>query len=164
MIDLEIELRYARAAIWEVAKMGGEYPKLVLQYIGWFAPVNDKLSFEQIYAHLIQVSEIWNDCTAEQWQCAIKQMLIDKQAGSLKMPLTDHLILEDYLALFTDSQRQPENNTDPVSVYPTHAQLTTKPKPPTLPTAEQKANAHQVLQQLSQMCSSKGNRKLYSPT
>lgn len=56
MTDLEIELRYARAAIWEVAKMGGEYLKLMLQYIGWFAPVNDKLSFEQIYAHLIQNS------------------------------------------------------------------------------------------------------------
>lgn len=42
--DPETELRHARAAIWLVAQMGGENVKLAMQYIGWFAPQNDKLS------------------------------------------------------------------------------------------------------------------------
>jgi len=50
--ELEQELRYARSAIWTVAQMGGESAKLLMQYIGWFAPEGGKLSFAEIAAHL----------------------------------------------------------------------------------------------------------------
>ena len=109
--ELEQELRYARSAIWTVAQMGGESAKLLMQYIGWFAPPNGKLSFAEIAAHLAAVQAMFNDSTAAQWQAALRQMLADKVAGSLKTPLTDHLELEDYLAAARAQQahRQPEN-------------------------------------------------------
>ena len=108
---LEQELRYARSAIWTVAQMGGESAKLLMQYIGWFAPPNGKLSFEQIAAHLAAVQAMFNDSTAAEWKAALRQMLADKVSGSLKMPLTNHLPLEDYLtaARAQQAHRQPEN-------------------------------------------------------
>lgn len=147
----ETELRYARAVIWQVAQLGGESTKLAMQYIGWFAPINDKMSFEQIYEHLLQINEIWTDCTAEQWQAAIKQMLADKVSGSLKTPLTDHTLLEDYLALVQDSEKQPET---PKSAYPANTRLTPKPDPPPITpyTPEQKARAAERLQQMRGLC------------
>ena len=109
--ELETELRYARIAIWTVAQMGGESAKLLMQYIGWFAPPNGKLSFGEIYQHLCAVQAMFNDSTATQWQAALRQMLADKATGSLKTPLTDHLALEDYLAAARAQQDdgQPEN-------------------------------------------------------
>ena len=109
--ELETELRYARSAIWTVAQMGGESAKLLMQYIGWFAPPDGKLSFEQIAAHLAAVQAMFNDSTAAEWKAALRQMLADKVSGSLKMPLTNHLPLEDYLtaARAQQAHRQPEN-------------------------------------------------------
>ena len=73
--ELETELRYARSAIWTVAQMGGESAKLLMQYIGWFAPPNGKLSFAEIAAHLAAVQAMFNDSTAAEWQSALRQML-----------------------------------------------------------------------------------------
>ena len=159
-MNAETELRYARAAIWQVARLGGESTKLAMQYIGWFAPINDKMSFEHIYAHLLQINEIWTNCTAEQWQAAIRKMLDNKASGSLKMPLTDHALLEDYLALVQDSERQPENDK-PTSAYPSDARLSPKPEMPPFvpPTAEQKAQAAERLQAMKQTCSR--TRRIY---
>ena len=108
--ELEQELRYARSAIWTVAQMGGESATLLMQYIGWFAPPNGKLSFAEIAAHLAAVQAMFNDSTAAEWQSALQQMLADKVSGSLKTPLTDHLALEDYLAAASHARDgQPEN-------------------------------------------------------
>ena len=82
--ELEQELRYARSAIWTVAQMGGESAKLLMQYIGWFAPEGGKLSFAEIAAHLAAVQAMFNDSTAAEWQSALQQMLADKVSGSLK--------------------------------------------------------------------------------
>ncbi|MDK4527235.1 hypothetical protein QG034_10360 [Kingella kingae] len=156
--DPETELRHARAAIWLVAQMGGENVKLAMQYIGWFVPQNDKLSFEQVHTYLAQIQTIWNDSTSEQWQSAIKQMLADKVSGSLKMPLNDHLALEDYLARF--SPTQPENDK-PTNAYPSDSRLSPKPEIPPFvpPTAEQKAQAAERLQAMKQTCSR--TRRIY---
>lgn len=168
--DLASELRYARSAIWMVAQMGGEHTTLLMQYIGWFAPPNGKLSFGEIYQHLCAVQAMFNDSTAAQWQAALRQMLADKVAGSLKTPLTNHLALEDYLAAASDGQ--PENETTwhaapaptsqtpsppphAASSYPEGTRLMPKPDPPPAaapPSAEQKARAHKLCQQMQQAC------------
>nr|DAX46223.1 MAG TPA: Forkhead domain [Caudoviricetes sp.] len=171
--DLASELRYARSAIWMVAQMGGEHTTLLMQYIGWFAPPNGKLSFGEIYQHLTAVQAMFNDSTAAQWQAALRQMLTDKVAGSLKMPLSDHLTLEDYLAAASMAgDGQPENEatwheaSEPIpqtpsspphaaSSYPEGTRLMPKPDPPPAaapPSAEQKARAHKLCQQMQQAC------------
>jgi len=170
--ELEQELRYARSAIWTVAQMGGESAKLLMQYIGWFAPPNGKLSFAEIVALLAAVQAMFNDSTAEQWQAALRQMLADKVSGSLKTPLTDHLALEDYLAAASHARDgQPENNggnqehaaSAAQSVNPNHSagsypegtRLVPKSEPPSAaapPSAEQKARAHKLCQQMQQAC------------
>ena len=170
--ELETELRYARSAIWTVAQMGGESAKLLMQYIGWFAPSNGKLSFAEIVAHLAAVQARFNDSTAEQWQAALRQMLADKVSGSLKTPLTDHLALEDYLAAASHARdEQPENNggnqehaaSAAQSVNPNHSagsypegtRLVPKSEAPPAaapPSAEQKARAHELCQKLQQAC------------
>lgn len=170
--DLASELRYARSTIWTVAQMGGESAKLLMQYIGWFAPPNGKLSFAEIAAHLAAVQAMFNDSTAAQWQAALRQMLADKVAGSLKTPLTDHLALEDYLtaARAQQAHRQPENtfeadaaNPPPApavrSSYPDGTQLIPKPTPPPAgkaPSAEQKARAHELCLAMKQACRARG--------
>lgn len=166
--ELEHELRYARSAIWTVAQMGGESAKLLMQYIGWFAPPNGKLSFEQIAAHLAAVQAMFNDSTAAEWQAAIRQMLADKVSGCLKTPLTSHLALEDYLTAARAQQvnRQPENEFEAdapspspapavKSSYPNGTQLIPKPTPPPAgkaPSAEQKAKAHELCLAMKQAC------------
>ena len=170
--ELETELRYARSAIWTVAQMGGESAKLLMQYIGWFAPPNGKLSFAEIAAHLAAVQAMFNDSTAAQWQAALRQMLADKVAGSLKTPLSDHLALEDYLttARAQQAHRQPENafeadapSLSPApavkSSYPDGTQLIPKPTPPPAgkaPSAEQKAKAHELCLAMKQACRARG--------
>ena len=170
--ELEQELRYARSAIWTVAQMGGESAKLLMQYIGWFAPPNGKLSFAEIAAHLAAVQAMFNDSTAQEWQTALRQMLADKVSGSLKTPLTDHLALEDYLAAARAQQDdgQPENtfeadapNPPPAptirSSYPDGTQLIPKPTPPPAaapPSAAQKAKAHELCLAMKQACRTRG--------
>lgn len=166
--DLASELRYARSAIWTVAQMGGESAKLLMQYIGWFALPNGKLSFGEIYQHLCAVQAMFNDSTATQWQAALRQMLADKVAGSLKTPLTDHLALEDYLAAASHARDgQPENSgsehaasaaqgaNHSAGSYPEGTRLVPKSEPPPAaapPSAEQKARAHKLCQQMQQAC------------
>ena len=166
--ELETELRYARSAIWTVAQMGGASATLLMQYIGWFAPPNGKLSFAEIVAHLAAVQAMFNDSTATQWQAALRQMLADKAAGSLKTPLTDHLALEDYLAAASHARDgQPENDGSGHAAsavqganhcagsYPEGTRLMPKPDPPPAaapPSAEQKARAHKLCQQMQQAC------------
>ena len=160
--ELEQELRYARSAIWTVAQMGGESAKLLMQYIGWFAPEGGKLSFAEIAAHLAAVQAMFNDSTAAEWQSALQQMLADKVSGSLKTPLTDHLALEDYLAAASHARDgQPENNggnqehAASAGSYPEGTRLVPKSEPPSAaapPSAEQKARAHKLCQQMQQAC------------
>ena len=170
--ELEQELRYARSAIWTVAQMGGESAKLLMQYIGWFAPEGGKLSFAEIAAHLAAVQAMFNDSTAAEWQSALRQMLADKVSGSLKTPLTSHLALEDYLttARAQQAHRQPENafkanaaSPSPApavrSSYPDGTQLIPKPTPPPAgkaPSAEQKAKAHELCLAMKQACRTRG--------
>lgn len=170
--DLASELRYARSAIWTVAQMGGASATLLMQYIGWFAPPNGKLSFAEIYQHLCAVQAMFNDSTAAQWQAALRQMLADKVAGCLKTPLTSHLALEDYLtaARAQQAHRQPENafeadapNPPPApavkSSYPDGTQLIPKPTPPPAaapPSAAQKAKAHELCLAMKQACRARG--------
>lgn len=176
--ELEQELRYARSAIWTVAQMGGESAKLLMQYIGWFAPPNGKLSFAEIAAHLAAVQAMFNDSTAAEWQTALRQMLADKVAGSLKTPLTNHLALEDYLAAARASlagasdgaDGQPENQFEadvpspspaPAvnSSYPDGTQLVPTPTPPPAaapPSMEQKARAHELCLAMKQACRARG--------
>lgn len=182
--ELEQELRYARSAIWTVAQMGGESAKLLMQYIGWFAPPNGKLSFGEIYQHLCAVQAMFNDSTAAQWQSAIRQMLADKVSGSLKTPLSDHLALEDYLAAASAvGDGQPENEatwheaSEPIpqtpsspphaaSSYPAGTRLVPKSEPPPAaapPSAEQKAKAHELCQKLQQACNRAALGSLKAP-
>lgn len=172
--DLAGELRHARSAIWTVAQMGGASATLLMQYIGWFAPTNGKLRFAEIAAHLAAVQAMFNDSTAAEWQTALRQMLADKVAGSLKTPLTNHLALEDYLAAARASlagasdgaDGQPETSIShhadvpnppdrPASSYPAGTLLIPKPAPPPAsqpPSAAQKAKAHELCQAMKQAC------------
>ena len=88
------ELQQARAAIWELAKFGGQNTQLAMRYVGLFAPINDKLPFDEIYRLLREINGICLDCSAGDWQKAVQKLLSDKVSGSLKPlqnPKTIHL-------------------------------------------------------------------------
>ena len=80
------ELQQARAAIWELAKFGGQNTQLAMRYVGLFAPINDKLPFDEIYRLLREINGICLDCSAGDWQKAVQKLLSDKVSGSLKVP------------------------------------------------------------------------------
>lgn len=130
------ELQQARAAIWELAKFGGQSTQLAMRYIGLFAPVNDKLPFEQIYRLLCEINGICLDCSAEHWQKAVQSMLDDKISGSLKTPLQSHdILLERLAALGSDFFGDDDEPTAP-SIPPKSPD---PPRPYTKPTEQQKA-------------------------
>lgn len=116
------ELQQARAAIWELAKFGGQNTQLAMRYIGLFAPVNDKLPFEQIYRLLCEINNICLDCPAEHWQKAVQSILDDKVSGSLKTPLINHDILLERLVetndFFGDDDEPIKPNIPPKSPDP----------------------------------------------
>lgn len=148
------ELQQARAALWQLACLGGENTQLAMRYIGLFAPINDKLSFEQIDNLLKDLTDVLHDYTHEAWQSSIKTLLAQKISGSLAVPLKDHDALLNLLADITDAQRLSESEAPITSAYPANMQLIPKPEQPKAkpPTAEQKAKAAQRCQQLKQMC------------
>lgn len=148
------ELQQARAALWQLACLGGENTQLAMRYIGLFAPINDKISFEQIYNLLQDLTGVFQDYTNEAWQSAVKTLLAQKISGSLAVPLKDHDALLNLLADIADAQRLSESEAPITSTYPANTQLTPKPEQPkaTPPTAEQKAKAAQYVNQMHQVC------------
>lgn len=166
------ELQLARATLWKLAQLGGTHTQLAMRYIGLFAPINGKLEFEQIYQLLEDLTGIWHDCTAQEWQNACEKLLAEKISGSLKVPLQNHERLMELLDIYHDQQRQPENeaglckpqcpeNETPPSAYPSNTRLTPKPEPPPYvpPTAEQKAQASVMLQAMKQICNRASKRQ-----
>lgn len=142
------ELQQARAAIWELAKFGGQNTQLAMRYIGLFAPVNDKLPFEQIYRLLCEINDICLDCPAEHWQKAVQSMLDDKVSGSLKIPLQNHDILLERLVALDSDFFGDDNDVKQTSPVPMQ-----QPKPPpkpkyTPPTEQQKAHAASCVQNM----------------
>lgn len=139
------ELQQARAAIWELAKLGGENTQLAMRYVGLFAPVNNKLEFADVYRLLREINGICLDCSAEHWQKAVQSILDDKVSGSLKMPLQDHEILQERLAdLNADFFGDDDEPTAP-SIPPK------SPDPPpkyTPPSEQQKAHAANHMQNM----------------
>lgn len=132
------ELQQARAAIWELAKFGGQSTQLAMRYIGLFAPVNDKLEFADVYRLLREINGICLDCSAEHWQKAVQSVLDDKVSGSLKTPLQSHdILLERLAALGSDFFGDDDEPTAP-SIPPKSPD---PPRPYTKPTEQQKAKA-----------------------
>lgn len=140
-----LELQQARAAIWELAKFGGQSTQLAMRYIGLFVPVNDKLPFEQIYRLLCEINGICLDCSAEHWQKAVQSMLDDKISGSLKTPLQSHdILLERLAALGSDFFGDDDEPTAP-SIPPKSPD---PPKKYTPPTEQQKVQAASYVQNM----------------
>lgn len=101
------DLQLARAALWELAQLGGKHTQLAMRYIGLFAPINGKLEFEQIYRLLKDLRGIWHDYTTEDWQNACEKLLAEKITGSLKVPLQNHERLMELLETQADAHRLP---------------------------------------------------------
>lgn len=140
-----IDLQHARAAIWELAKLGGQNTQLAMRYIGLFAPVNDKLLFDDIYRLLREINGICLDCPAEHWQKAVQSILDDKVSGSLNIPLKSHdILLERLVALDNDFFGDDEETHIAPSVPP----KSPDPPPHTPRTEQQKAHAASHVQNM----------------
>lgn len=150
----ETELKFAKRAIAQIAQMGGEHTRLLLEYIKLFSCKEAPLTLEQTYGILMEVDEFWKTYPADVWQKAVNTLLAQQRAGSLHTPLTNHNALIDEMELLADFERDDEPSK------PIHQ--ATKPDPPTQfipPTAEQKAQAAQYLQVMKQTCTRQ--RKVY---
>lgn len=141
-----IPLQHARASLWELAKLGGQNTQLAMRYIGLFAPVNDKLSFEEIYRLLCEINGIWQDCPSENWQKAVQSVLNDKIADKLTIPLKNHDILLGYLADLDDLK----DNEDEEHIIPSTPPKTPDPPPNKIRTEEEKAFGKQCIEQMQQ--------------
>ena len=153
------ELQQARAAIWELAKFGGQNTQLAMRYVSLFAPINDKLPFDEFYRLLREINGICLDCSAGDWQKAVQKLLSDKVSGSLKTPLDSHDLLLEGLEIVQSFQNtESESTTETAPIVAPSAVAREPPEPFISPSPEQKQARHE----LNQSMIKKLNCKIFS--
>lgn len=135
----ETELKFAKKAIAQIAQMGGEHTRLLLEYIKLFSCKEAPLTLAQTFDILVEVDEFWKTYPTDVWQKAVGKLLVQQRSGSLKTPLPNHDLLIDEMELladFDDSDTPPQiKSPDP-------------PKKYTPPTERQKAQAAHHIQNM----------------
>ena len=61
----ETELKFAKRAIAQIAQMGGEHTRLLLEYIKLFSSKDKPLSLEETFEILVETANFWADYPAE---------------------------------------------------------------------------------------------------
>lgn len=127
----ETELKFAKRAIAQIAQMGGEHTRLLLEYIKLFSCKEAPLTLEQTYGILMEVDEFWKIYPAEAWQIAVQQLL--EQRDILKTPFQDHKLLIDMMELIVNFENGDDNWTSIVNAIDPNSEdlpINTAPPPP----------------------------------
>lgn len=99
----------ARDAVLAVIAIGGELPKLAVQYIGLFRPAKTSLTWARtakllndilpdIRRGAITRERVEYPAPAEAWLYGFRELLARRNAGGLKLPLKSHGYLYEVLA------------------------------------------------------------------
>lgn len=99
----------ARAAVLAVIAIGGELPKLAVQYIGLFRPAKTSLTWARtakllndilpdIRRGAITRERVEYPAPAEAWLYGFRELLARRNAGGLKLPLKSHGYLYEVIA------------------------------------------------------------------
>ena len=99
----------ARNAVLAVIAIGGELPKLAVQYIGLFRPAKTSLTWARtakllndilpdIRRGAITRERVEYPAPAEAWLYGFRELLARRNAGGLKLPLKSHGYLYEVIA------------------------------------------------------------------
>lgn len=99
----------ARDAVLAVIAIGGELPKLAVQYIGLFRPAKTSLTWARtakllhdilpdIQRGAITRERVEYPAPAEAWLYGFRELLARRNAGGLKLPLKSHGYLYEVIA------------------------------------------------------------------
>lgn len=99
----------ARDAVLAVIAIGGELPKLAVQYIGLFRPAKTSLTWARtakllndilpdIRRGAITRERVEYPAPAEAWLYGFRELLARRNAGGLKLPLKSHGYLYEVIA------------------------------------------------------------------
>ena len=99
----------ARDAVLAVIAIGGELPKLAVQYIGLFRPAKTALTWARtakllndilpdIRRGAITRERVEYPAPAEAWLYGFRELLARRNAGGLKLPLKSHGYLYEVIA------------------------------------------------------------------
>ena len=99
----------ARDAVLAVIAIGGELPKLAVQYIGLFRPAKTALTWARtakllndilpdIRRGAIMRERVEYPAPAEAWLYGFRELLARRNAGGLKLPLKSHGYLYEVIA------------------------------------------------------------------
>ena len=99
----------ARDAVLAVIAIGGELPKLAVQYIGLFRPAKTSLTWARTAKLLNDIlpdirrgavtrERVEYPAPAEAWLYGFRELLARRNAGGLKLPLKSHGYLYEVIA------------------------------------------------------------------
>ena len=155
----ETELKFAKRAIAQIAQMGGEHTRLLLEYIKLFSSKDKPLSLEETFEILVETANFWADYPAEFWQKAVQKLLSEKVSGSLKTPLDSHdLLLEELEIVQSFQNTESESTAETAPIVAPSAVAREPPEPFISPSPEQKQARHE----LNQSMIKKLNCKIFS--
>ena len=108
-LDALIANEDARQAMWAVAQIQGDIGKLVMQYIALFRPSKTTLTFDRMAKLLNEIlpdlqrgtitrERVDYPAPPEVWEHALREMLIKRNSGSLKLPLRSHGYLYEVIS------------------------------------------------------------------
>lgn len=146
----EDELKFGKKAIQQMAELGGENTKLVLEYVKLFSSKDKPLSFEQIFMLLADTANFWLDYPADIWKASVLQLLALKRTNTLELPLQNHEELFKWIDFITERQKEnpiQEKQPPPASSPPPLLSYDATPKEKT---EEDKEFGRQCIEQMRQ--------------
>ena len=123
----------ARDAVLAVIAIGGELPKLAVQYIGLFRPAKTSLTWARtakllgdllpdIRRGAITRERVEYPAPAEAWLYGFRELLARRNSGSLKLPLKSHGYLYEVIAGWRGQGLQTTAQPTPETETPNHSQ------------------------------------------
>ena len=125
----------ARDAVLAVIAVGGELPRLAVQYVGLFRPAKTSLTWARtakllgdilpdIRRGAITRERVEYPAPAEAWLYGFRELLARRNSGSLKLPLKSHGYLYEVIAGWRGQGLQAAHPTagQPETKTPNHSQ------------------------------------------
>lgn len=116
-LDALVNHDAARAALWELTKLGDEMTQLAVTYIGMFRPEKSSLTFSRMAKLLeelrLPMDEGWIERNGQRheaprgaWAHAFRTLIERRAAGALSLPLKTHGYLYEVIMSYQHQQVQ----------------------------------------------------------
>ena len=116
-LDALVNHDAARAALWELTKLGDEMTQLAVTYVGMFRPEKSVLTFSRMAKLLeelrIQIDDGWierngqrHETTRAAWIHAFRTLIERRATGALSLPLKSHGYLYEVILSCQHQQAQ----------------------------------------------------------